>query len=380
MRVGLVVTGGVDRSGRERVIPALLSLIERLARQHEVHVFVLHHEPLPSTYPLLGATVHDLSRAPVMPGLGRPLQRYRLRRAIAAMGGVDVLHGYWGLPASVAVRVAQQLKIPSIATADSGEWVALPGIKYGLQRHWRDRRAVAEAMRNATVVTVCTRFMQQLAAAHGVTARIIPIGVPPHAGPVEYVGPSFSSALLRPAEGPPWRLLNVASLNPVKDHDTLLRAMAALVARVPDVHLDIVGVDTMHGQAQRLAASLGISAHVTFHGFLTSDQLVPLWSRAHLHVVSSRHEAAGVVSLEAAMASVPTVGTRVGHIADGEPHRAVAVPVRDATALASAIEALIDDPIRRSALASTARTWALAHDSDSTASIFDQLYRDVTNA
>ena len=368
MRVGLVVTGGVDRSGRERVIPALLSLIERLARLHEVHVFVLHHEPLPSTYPLLGATVHDLGRAPVMPGLGRPLQRYRLRRAIAAMGGVDVLHGYWGLPASVAVRVAQQLKIPSIATADSGEWVALPEIQYGLQRHWRDRYAVAEAMRNATAVTVCTRFMQQLAAARGVTARIIPIGVP------------VADIASRPAEGPPWRLLNVASLNPVKDHDTLLRAMAALISRVPDVHLDIVGVDTMHGQAQRTAASLGISTHVTCHGFLTSDRLAPLWSRAHLHVVSSRHEAAGVVVLEAAMAGVPTVGTRVGYIADGEPHRAVAVPAGDANALASAIEALIDDPIRRSVLASTARTWALAHDSDCTVSMFDQLYRDVTNA
>jgi hypothetical protein len=34
MRVALVVTGGVDRSGRERVIPALLSFVERQARRH----------------------------------------------------------------------------------------------------------------------------------------------------------------------------------------------------------------------------------------------------------------------------------------------------------------------------------------------------------
>jgi len=43
MRIGLVVTGGVDRSGRERMLPGIVWLIERLARRHDVHVFVLHH-------------------------------------------------------------------------------------------------------------------------------------------------------------------------------------------------------------------------------------------------------------------------------------------------------------------------------------------------
>jgi glycosyltransferase involved in cell wall biosynthesis len=156
--------------------------------------------------------------------------------------------------------------------------------------------------------------------------------------------------------------------------------MALAVGGNPLLHLDIVGADTRRGHAQRLAASLGIEGYVTFHGFLPSDAIAPLWERAHLHVVSSRHEAAGVVVLEAALAGVPTVGTRVGYIADGEPHRAVAVPPGDHDSLARAILTLIDDPTRRSVLAATARTWALAHDADSTAAMFDQLYRDVTKA
>jgi hypothetical protein len=36
MRIALVVPGGVDRSARERVIPALLWLIERLARRESM--------------------------------------------------------------------------------------------------------------------------------------------------------------------------------------------------------------------------------------------------------------------------------------------------------------------------------------------------------
>lgn len=373
MRVGLVITGGADRSGRERVIPALLWLIERLARLHELHVFVLHHEPVASTYQLLGATVHDLGRAPVMPGLGRPLQRYRLRRAIVAMGGVDVLHGYWGLPGSVAVAVARRLKVSCVVTADSGEWVALPEIRYGLQRHWRDRRAVAAAMRGAAAVTVCTTFMQQLAAQHGVPARVVPIGVPRI---LDVNGADVPP--LRPADGPAWRLIHVASINAVKDHETLLHALVEVVARHREAHLDIVGADTMGGHIQRLAAQLNLGAHVTFHGFLPTDAIAPLWQRAHLHVVTSRHEAAGVVVLEAAMAGVPTVGTRVGYIADGAPHRAVAVDVGDAHGLATAILELIDDPARRAVLAATARTWAFSHDADHTSSMFDRIYRDVT--
>src|SRR5438045_2860747 len=84
VRIGLVVTGGVDASARDRVVPALLWLIERLARRHEVHVFVLHYHRTPRSYPLLGAMVHDLGRVDWPPGLRGTRVTARLRRAVAA--------------------------------------------------------------------------------------------------------------------------------------------------------------------------------------------------------------------------------------------------------------------------------------------------------
>ena len=71
MRIGLVVSGGLDRSGREHVVPSLLWLVERLARRHDMHVFVLHYYPEPCSYPLLGATVQDIGRVEGPPGLRR---------------------------------------------------------------------------------------------------------------------------------------------------------------------------------------------------------------------------------------------------------------------------------------------------------------------
>jgi glycosyltransferase involved in cell wall biosynthesis len=365
MRVGLVVTGGVDRSGRERVIPALLWLIERLARHFDLHVFLLHQELRPSTYPLLGATIHDLGRVNALPGLGRRTHLKRVIAALASVGRLDLLHAYWAVPAGIVTTIAAgRLHVPSIVTADSGEWAAIPDIRYGLQRRWADRRAVARAMRRATRVTVCSEQMARLAAGHGVDATVIPLGVPPELFP-----PTTR------LEGPPWRLLHVASINRVKDHATLFQAMARLVREEPRVHLDVIGADTLGGQAEQLVRSLGLGSHVQFHGFLPTGQVAAFLARAHLHLVTSRHEAAGVVTLEAAAAGVPTVGTAVGYVADGAGTRAIAVPVRDPGALSAAILTLLRDPDRRASLAAAARDWAVAHDADWTAAEFARLYK-----
>jgi glycosyltransferase involved in cell wall biosynthesis len=371
MRIGLVVTGGVDRSGRERVMPSVLWLIERLARRHDVHVFVLHNYRDPCDYPLAGATIHDVGRVDGPRGLRQFLVRRRLAAAIevvAAKEPFDVLHAYFGMPGVVATAVGRRVSLPVVVTIDSGELVGFDDIQYGLQRRWIDRRAVAHALRAAARVTVTTDYMKRLASdlVAGVRIDVVPLGVEPRAFPT---GNRKSD--------PPWRLLRVASLNRVKDYPMLLHALARIVSTLPAVHLDIVGEDTLDGSVEHMARTLGLESHVTFHGFQPTDALAAFYTRADVHVVSSRHEAAGVVVLEAACAGVPTVGTRVGYVADWSPERAVAVPVGDAGALASAVIAVLQDTPRREQIAAAARAWALTHDADWTAEQFERIYADV---
>src|SRR5262245_8013746 len=345
MRIALVVTGGFDASGRQHVIPTLLALVERLARQHDVFVYVLRYLAHPSTYRLLGATIRDLGRP-----TGFRQQYGRLVAALKNDGPFDILHGYWGLPAGFVIAVAgRRLNVPSIVTCDSGEFVGLPDIGYGLQLRNRQRLAMRITARLATKLTVCSEYQARLAAARGWSPCTIPFGVDCSAFvPGERL------------EGPPWRLLHVASLNPVKDHETLLRAFQALRQQGVDAHLDVVGEDILQGAASALADRLGIANRVSFLGFQTSDALIPIYQRSHLFVLSSRHEAAAAVVLEAAACGVPVVGTAVGYIADWAPEGAVAVPTQNPPALAAAIRDVLLDREARQHLAAGARAWQRA--------------------
>jgi glycosyltransferase involved in cell wall biosynthesis len=213
---------------------------------------------------------------------------------------------------------------------------------------------------------VCSQFQARLTEARGRPPDIIPLGV----------DRSIFTPGARP-EGPPWRLVHVASLNRIKEQAMLIDAFKGVIERLPAVHLDIVGEDTLHGAVQSYARRAGLDAHVTFHGFLPTDRLVPFYQRAHLLVMSSRHEAAGVSVLEAAACGVPAVGTAVGYLADWSPDRAMSVPPGDARALADAVLTLIADRAARDRLADAARAWTLAHDAEWTAQTFSELYEQV---
>jgi glycosyltransferase involved in cell wall biosynthesis len=220
------------------------------------------------------------------------------------------------------------------------------------------------AGRLATRTTVCSDFQRALARHHGLDPAVVPLGVD-----------IKLFALRAPIpDGPPYRLLHVASLNPVKDQRTLLKAVACLRDRSVDVTLDIVGEDTLNGALPQLSRELGLEQVVRFHGFLPSEQLVPFYNRAHLFVLTSLHEAAGVVLLEAASAGVPVVGSAVGYVADWAPDRAVAVSPGHHGELANAIVGLLNDPERRTALSTAAAAWARRHDADWTAKQFEDLY------
>jgi glycosyltransferase involved in cell wall biosynthesis len=368
VKIALLTPGGVDRSGRFRVIPVFLWLIERLAREgHEVHVFVPRQESEPGRWQLLGATVHNAGRWPHGPRLlWRIAEEHR-------RGAFDVIHALWANgPGVLGTIAARLLRVPLVLSLPGGDVADHREIAYGGLSTTRGRFALRFAVAGADAVNTPSAWMAGLAARAGIRADVIALGVALDRWP--------PTGLRQRREGEPIRLLHVANLNRVKDQPTLLRAMALLKRRGVPFTLEIAGFDALAGEVQRFAAGLGLQAEVAFLGFVPHDQLRPLFDRADVLVVSSIHEAGPLVTLEAAIAGVPTIGTQVGHIADFAPEAAVGVPIGDVAALADAIGQLAADEPRRLRIAAAAQERALRLDADHTCREILRVYRAVARS
>ena len=370
MTIAMVVPGGLHPSGQYEIVPSWLALFELLAKSHDIHAFALKHLAQPQSYSLRGFTVHDLGRPSAPFGLTKWTQERALARALDEHGPFDVIHGFHADPAGqLAARAGRRLDIPSVVTCDSGEFVAIPSIEYGSQRTARGRRAVSEACTLATKVHVCTSFMAALAAAHGVTTAIIPltsVGWKPEA--IEWSEVATDSSA--------FRLVQVASLSRVKNQRLLLDALP-MIRRTVNAHVDLVGEDTLDGELQRHAVSIGVDAHVAFHGFLPQTRVLEIVSRSDLYVQTSLHEAAGVSVLEAAAAGVPAIGTRAGYVADWSPTKAMGINDATPESLAKGILAIRANSDLRRSIAAEARAFSIAHDAKWTAAAFDRLYKQL---
>ena len=364
MRVAMVVPGGVDASGEERVIPALVWLIERLARRHDVHVFALQQEREPAEWTLRGAVVHNIGT------VGARRARFLGRFADAQRGGpFDLVHAVFGGTGVLALAAGVRHGLPVLLHLAGGELVRMPEIGYGSRSTLRGRVGNLVAMRGARRVTVATPYMQRLARRLGVQASLVPLGVALDRWPA--LPPRARVAGRRPV------LLHIGDLRPVKDQAMLLEAARLLRERGVDFELHIAGLDTAAGALQRSDAARALEGDVHWHGLLGRTALRRLVERADLLLMTSRHEAGPLAVLEAAVAGVPTVGTAVGHVDELAPDAAVAVPVGDAAALAREVAALLGDEPRRLALAHAAQRHATAYDAELTAARFEWLYEEL---
>ncbi|MDR7271547.1 glycosyltransferase involved in cell wall biosynthesis [Pelomonas saccharophila] len=360
MKIAVVVPGGVDRSGEVKVVPALLALLKRLAARHEVHVFALGQEAEPGEWWLCGARVHNIGGRAAMPRAVRAIVREHGR------GRFDLVQAIWsGSCGATAVVAARWLGLRSAVHVAGGELVALHDIGYGGRRGWRGRLREAWVLRGADALTAASRPVLDQLAQLGHGARRLPLGVDLGVWPARAPRPRKA--------GEPLRLVQVASLNRVKDQACLLRALVLL----PDVRLDLIGEDTLGGAMQALATQLGVAARVHFHGFKTQAELPPLLVGAHVHVISSRHEAGPLAVLEAAILGLPSVGTAVGHLAEWAPQAALVAPPGDASGLAAVIARVAGDEALRLSLAHEAQRRAVAEDADHCHRHFERLYAEL---
>ncbi|MCW5581534.1 MAG: glycosyltransferase family 4 protein [Luteimonas sp.] len=159
-------------------------------------------------------------------------------------------------------------------------------------------------------------------------------------------------------------LLAVAMMRPpdkLASYQVLAAAMAALPQR--DWRLLLVGDGEARPEIERLMAPLG--ERVAFVGTQLPEALPALYAAADICVWPAVNEAYGISLLEAQAAGLPVIAGRTrgvpAVVADGET--GLLAPLGDATSFAAAIAALLDDPVRRTAMGAAAAT-RIARDHD----------------
>ena len=340
--------------------PIVNTFVAHLGQKVRLHVFPMEYPTGGGVISLGSATIHSTNwpdprlRRLVASTLSKIYHEHRTTR-------FDLIHGLWLFPpGAIAVLAGGLLGIPSVVSVGGAEVVSIPDICYGGLLSRRGRAVQRQVLWRASAVTGGSGYILDLARA--VTRRpsgyeLVPLPVDPMFRPLADL------PLLPNAEQP--RLLHAASLIPVKDQATLLRAFALLLEALPGATLDIAGEDPFGHRSvlEKLAVELAVADRVRFLGRVPHAEMLSHYQQAGLFLLSSRHESQAMVVLEAAACGLPTVGAAVGVVRDLAPESAIAVSPRDPGAIADAALNLLSDPerlqrMRISALAQVDRHYA----------------------
>lgn len=263
--------------------------------------------------------------------------RRQLGAARDECGSIDLIHAQVSFPAGyLAHRLHAELGIPYVITEHMSDFPFPQFVNGG-----KVVEEVAAPLRGARRVTAVGRALaSQIRDQIGVTASVIPNGVDER---------FFTPGPSTPHSG--FRFLTVATMEPRKGIEELLRAVAVL-GPGPGVRFRIAGTGTQWPAYQALTARLDIATCVEWLGPLDREEVLEEMRSCDAFVLASRHESFGMVFAEAIACGKPVIATRCGGPEDiVRDVNGLLVPVGDVDAIAAALRIMIERASRYDAAA-----------------------------
>lgn len=220
---------------------------------------------------------------------------------------VDLIHAHGPLPSGhAAMLLSEELKIPFVVSVHGLD--VFSDVQVG-GRAGKWCRRISQRVYNSSrrVICISERVREQVLEGMGRNCRtsVVYNGVNPEL---------FSPENGRISEEP--IILSVGNLIPIKGHELLIRALAALVPEFPTLKLEIIGDGPELSRLQSLARQLGISDSVLFRGRQSRSEVAAAMRRCAIFALPSRYEGLGCVYLEAMSSGKPVIGCREQGIAE----------------------------------------------------------------
>jgi 1,2-diacylglycerol 3-alpha-glucosyltransferase len=310
-----------------------------------------------------------------------------LTRALEALvpAGFDLVHIHTPFIAHYAgVRFARRAGIPAIATYHTffEEYLHhyLPVLPRGLARYLA-RSFTRSQCDDVRALIAPSEPMRAVLLDYGVTTpiHVLPTGLPAdrfRAGDAQ----AFRAAAGLAADA---RLVTyIGRVAHEKNIGFLVHMFRKVLARVPQAVLVIAGEGPARAALQAQVASLGLTPHVHFAGYLDRDTaLLDCYAAAEAFVFASRTETQGLVLLEAMAQGAPVVSTaELGTRSILVPGSGALVVPEEQDAFAAAVVRVLEDRELHRELAQRGRAYARSWSSSAMAARLGELYETLRGA
>ncbi|MEW2633487.1 glycosyltransferase family 4 protein [Streptomyces sp. NPDC048389] len=257
-----------------------------------------------------------------------------------------------------ALRKAGARRLVATTHGHEAGWAQLPGSRQLLRR-------IGEGTDTITYLGEYTRSRIAAALTPEAAARMVQL--PPGVDEKTF-HPASGGDAVRHRLGLSDRpvVVCVSRLVPRKGQDTLIRAMPAILSRVPDAVLLIVGGGPYENELRGLAAETGVEGSVRFTGAVPWSELPAHYGAGDVFAMPCRTrrggldvEGLGIVYLEASATGLPVVAGDSGGAPDAVLDGETGWVVRGGSPEESAdrIVTLLQDPDLRRRMGDRGRAW-----------------------
>ena len=304
----------------------------------------------------------------------------------------DVLHSHYWLSGVVARELRRRWGMPIVHMFHT-----LGRMKNAVAQRPEEQ----ETARRIAVETEIARFADALVAATPTEEEQLVRLYSADPASIRVISPGVDTERFHPIPAPNAKeriglctdcciILFVGRIEPLKGIDNLLRAIAQIVDRRPELReglrVPIIGGDPDRireddemVRLQELREELGIGDVITFLGAKDQDLLQYYYSAAEMVVMPSDYESFGMVALEAMACGTPVIASDVGGLAFLVRHGRTGyrVPARDPAALAAKITRLLTNTGLRRRIGQRAACWAESYAWSHIADRVEALYAEL---